>query len=69
MLAVLANSIEMMGGVPIRNSLMASAILVSPGDPDQGPGGGEKYSPCAECHGSEGRSECPSELIYKMRGA
>ena len=32
MLAVSANSIELMGGVPIRNNLMASAMSTSPGD-------------------------------------
>ena len=69
MLAVSANLIELMGGVPICNSQMALAISTSPRDPDRGPGGGEKDSPWAECCGSEGRSEHPSELIDWIRGA
>ena len=66
MLAVSANSTESMGRVPSRSSRMASAILVSPGDPDRGPGGGEKDSLQVECCESEGRSDRPSELMGRM---
>ena len=58
-----------MGRVPIRNNQMASAILMSPGDPDQGPVGGKKDSQVAVCWGVEGSSEQPSELMDSMWGA
>ena len=58
---VSANLIELMGGVPIRNNLMVSAMSTSPGDSGLVLTRGEDSLLLAGA-----RSERSSELIGKM---